>query len=215
MHTEELRVRVRIEERERIGRELHDTVCQDLAGANMLLCSLEGRLRARSEGDAEAVARIADFVRGAMSYLRRISRGLEAVDIAAADLPEAINELCEETSRLYAIDCRWEPAGALPALTRDQATHLYCIAREGVSNAVRHGEATRITVALRIASSQAVFSVVDNGSGPATTSGGQKGAGLKIMRYRARQLNGALRLARNRPGGARLTCTFPGGVDLP
>ena len=96
------------------------------------------------------------------------------------------------------------------------ATHLFRIAQEAVSNAVRHGHATRIEIALTALAERLVLAVSDNGTGfdPARPSG--RGQGLRIMNHRAAVCGGAFSVTRGPEGGAGAVCVIenPGAILL-
>ncbi|MHC4481428.1 MAG: sensor histidine kinase, partial [Planctomycetota bacterium] len=91
------------------------------------------------------------------------------------------------------------------------ANHLYYIAREAISNAVRHGEAGRIDIELAKQDGRVVLRVTDDGVGLPADVEGSRGMGLRIMRYRARTVGGTLRVGPGARGGAVVECKLPIG----
>lgn len=207
MCTETL-LRACIAERERIGREVHDTISQDLAGANMLLRILERKLKHVSAEDAEAAGRVAECIDLALSHLRCLMRGLAAVEMSATQLTPALGQLCDETSRLFSVRCRLLTNGGPPRLTNGAATHLYCLAREALCNAVRHGQATEVVVALRTDGTKGELTVSDNGNEFHERPNPANGLGRRIMDHRARQVGGKLNVMRQPAGGTVVTSSF-------
>jgi two-component system, LuxR family, sensor kinase FixL len=85
---------------------------------------------------------------------------------------------------------------------------VYRIAEEAVDNALEHGAATQIMIALNETKDGATLTVHDNGSGLPKDFSEDGGLGLHMMRYRARMIGGSVELKRNTPRGAVVTCTF-------
>jgi two-component system sensor kinase FixL len=86
---------------------------------------------------------------------------------------------------------------------------LYRIAQEAVSNAIKHGKASRITIQLSASAGRALLIVVDNGTGFSPPSSKHKGMGLRIMEYRAGMIGGALSISRDEAGGTTVQCSVP------
>jgi two-component system CheB/CheR fusion protein len=95
------------------------------------------------------------------------------------------------------------------------AIHLYRIAQEAVSNALKHGQARRIEIGLTAKGRSLTLSVSDNGAGIPRQPPRQKGMGLRIMRYRAEVIGGAFKVEPHPGGGTRLVCTVAEGLLLP
>jgi signal transduction histidine kinase len=100
-----------------------------------------------------------------------------------------------------------------PVLVTDSeaATHLYRIAQEAVSNAIRHGQARRITIGLSQRRGQVTLSVTDNGRGIGVLSPRRKGMGLRVMQYRAGLLQATVSVTRRPEGGTEVRCVAPAG----
>jgi len=195
-------------EQRRIGQDLHDGLCQQLAGIELMSRVLEQRLAAKSKADSASAAEIAGHVREAIGHTRLLARGLSPVTLESEGLMAALQELAANTEKIFHIGCRFkcEP----PVLVEDHAvaTHLFRIAQEAVSNAIRHGRATQVLIQLREASrGKIVLMVNDNGGGFPPTPPRQKGMGLQIMQSRAGMIGGTLAAANHPGGGASIVCS--------
>src|SRR5262249_38330121 len=117
----------------------------------------------KSKAGAEQAGKIANYVREAISQTRMLARGLSPVSIESNGLMSALQELTETVSKLFQIDCRFECPE--PILVRDNvvATHLYRIAQEAINNAIKHGKAKKVTVALRQGPRSAQLIISDTG----------------------------------------------------
>ena len=194
-------------EQRRIGHDLHDGLCQHLAGIELMCQVLAQKLERRSRTAAERAAEIAKNVREAISQTRALARGLSPVTLEAEGLMSALQELAENTGKIFRVSCRFHcPA---PVLVRDQtvATHLFRIAQEAVSNAVRHAKKVRvITLELKAEPERLILSVANDGAAFTATaaSARSRGMGLRIMQSRTGMIGGSLAIGPHPAGGGAL-----------
>jgi len=196
-------------EQQRIGADLHDGLCQYLAGLTCVTGSLRDDLSESYHPEAETAAELHEMLKDAIVQARNIARGIAPVHMDEAGLASALDELADNTRRLHGIDCTFEPDGEVLISHRDMAIHLYRIAQEAISNAVRHGQATKVTVTLAIHKAQVILSIQDNGSGIGPDQSPGSGMGLRSMRYRAGVLDGSLEITPAPGGGTLVRCTTP------
>ena len=198
-------------EQRRLGHDLHDDLCQQLAGIEFLSERLASDLAARHAAGTPQAKEIAQMVRHAMSQTRELARGLSPVQLAAEGLTDALHELAAGTRKVFGVECqcRCEP----PVLVPDHAVaiHLYRIAQEAVSNAVRHGQAGRIEIGLATNGDAVKLTVSDDGAGMPRKLRKGTGMGLQIMRYRAEVVGGALVVERGPRGGTQVVCSVTEG----
>lgn len=198
------------QERRRIGQDLHDGLCQHLAGIELMSQVLEHKLASRAKADATRAGEIARHVREAISQTRALARGLSPVTLEAEGLPSALRELASNAEKMFGIVCRVQAPESVAGARAAPATHLYRIAQEAVSNGIKHGKATELLITLRVAGDQLVLSIADNGRGfPDEVQPRGDGMGLSIMRYRAGMLGGSLAIGKNPKGGAVVSCSVP------
>jgi signal transduction histidine kinase len=195
-------------ERHRIGHDLHDGLCQELAGIELMSQVLEQKLAAKSKSDAARVAEIGKYVREAISHTRLLARGLSPVTLESEGLMSALQELAGSTEKMFGIRCRFECEA--PVLIDDLAiaTHLYRIAQEAVSNAIKHGKAKQVIIRLEEKAATRL-TVHDDGSGFPKNGPSGKGMGLRIMQYRAGIVNASVSIEANETGGTTVTCSVP------
>lgn len=196
-------------EQRRIGQDLHDGLCQHLAGIELMSQVLAQKLAPKSRVHAKQVSEIASHVRDAISHTRSLARGLSPVTIESEGLMSALNELATNTEKMFHIQCRCdfdEPVGI-----RDHAaaTHLFRIAQEAVSNAIKHGRARRVVISLRNSRGRIILKVTDNGGGLPARTPKNKGMGLRIMQSRAGMIGGTMAIERNSAGGMSVICAVP------
>jgi len=196
-------------EQRRIGQDLHDDLCQHLAAIELMSEALGQKLAGGAQ-EAEA-RRIAESVQQAIEQTRTLARGLSPLDTQSADLTSALAELASNTAQMFHIRCRFRPERKRPVTAGDAAvsTHLYRIAQEAISNAIRHGGANDVTISLADAGGgEAVLSITDNGSGIAQPKMDHRGMGLRIMKYRAGMIGGTLEVVGAASKGTVVTCRF-------
>jgi PAS domain S-box-containing protein len=195
------------QERRRIGQDLHDGLCQQLAGIELMSQVLHQKLGEKSK-EAVRAGEIAGHVRDAISQTRSLARGLAPVTLESEGLPSALRELATSTQKMFGVNCRIECSESVPALATSTATHLYRIAQEAVSNAIKHGKATRVDISLKQTGERLNLSVADNGTGMPKVSGNH-GMGLRIMRYRAGMISGLMAIEPRDVGGTLVSCSLP------
>jgi signal transduction histidine kinase len=195
-------------EQQRIGRDLHDEVCQYLAAIGFTASMLKQKLEARSDNLAKTAGDIASLLQDAAMRTRDLARGLSPVDHDEGGLESALEELAATTSRLAGISCSVICHETVPITDNIQAIHLFRIAQEALSNALKHGHAKAVVIALEASDGSCSLRVSDDGVGFHPSPGERKGMGLSIMRYRARMISGKLEIQPNSPIGTVVICTI-------
>jgi PAS domain S-box-containing protein len=195
-------------EQQRIGHDLHDGLSQELTGAALLLQAVQHQLKRKDLPEADAVQRIEEIVQKAVSHTRTLARGLAPVMIEAGGLSAALEELANGVEQLHPVRCTLRVESRPTEPTEATATHLYRIAQQAVTNALKHAAAKNILIALGENDGRLCLSVEDDGVGIDAKQTGSKatGMGLHIMRYRARVMNATLEIARRPGGGTIVTC---------
>ena len=203
---------IEISEREqlRIGRDLHDGLCQYLAAIGCAAAALRADLLHRGLAREAAVAEeLTELLQNGVVQTRDLARGLVPVPMDEAGLPFALETLAASVARLQNIDCSFLAKNEVKVGSPSAATHLYRIAQEAINNATRHGRASQIRIALNAEGKLATLSVIDNGLGLSKTASQPPGLGLSLMRYRARLVGGQLAMSEPNDGGTLVACTFP------
>lgn len=197
-------------ERERLGRELHDGLCQNLAGIAALSAALARRLvAAGAADDAGEAAEIGALLNHAVVYARDMARGLCPAELRGAGLADALDTLADNVQALFGVDCAFRRPPACPALDAETAMHLYRIVQEAVHNALTHGRGRRIEIELRSGIGEGLVSIRDDGVGPPGPDVVRRSMGLQSMAYRAQWIGGSLVVQANAPVGTAVICSFP------
>jgi signal transduction histidine kinase len=196
-------------EQRRIGRDLHDGLCQHLTGTALAGHVLAEKLAERGVPESSDSRRIVDYVEEAILLARGMAKGLHPVEMEADGLMQALDEFAVTTSEMFGVACRFECDS--PVLVRNPAiaSHLFRIAQEAVGNAIKHGEATAVAMSLDAFESGLRLAISDDGCGMAPSPRRSGGMGLRIMADRAKMIGGTLTIEKGRLGGAELILTIP------
>jgi signal transduction histidine kinase len=207
---------IEISEREqrRIGRDLHDGLCQYQAALACSAASLNGDLmRKNLVAEAKQADELARRLRDAVAQTRDLARGLVPVQTEETGLVSALQELATSVSKLLSIDCRFAMHGRPPAFETTAATHLYRIAQEAVNNSTRHGKAGRIEICLTSDDEVTLLRISDNGLGISRTAHSGSGMGLNIMNYRAKLVGGELLVEAPEESGTVVSCLIRTAIE--
>jgi PAS domain S-box-containing protein len=201
-----------ISEREKrlIGQELHDSIGQQFTGIAFMTKVLEQRLAARLPDEAGSAAAIAKLVNQAMEQARGLAKGLHPMDLDGGSLVSALRELVRTTERLFGVHCTFKCEKAVWVEDGANAVHLYRIAQEAVTNAIKHGKARHIRMKLAGGSDQSVLTIQNDGVDfPEKLDEKGAGMGLHIMNHRVEIIGGSLDIRSGPEGGTVVTCAFP------
>lgn len=216
--TEEITERERLEreilevgerERRRIGRDLHDSLGQLLTGTAFSAQVLQERLAQEGREEAGDAQRIVAWVEQGIELTRALSRGLDPVEIESGGLAQGLRELAEKTSTIAKVKCDFNDDDLASVTDSALATHLYRIAQEAVTNALKHGHAKHVAIRLEDDGDLVTLTVRDDGSGLPDTGERGTGMGLRIMAHRALVMHGAFEVRRLEPHGTLVRCEVP------
>jgi two-component system sensor kinase FixL len=195
-------------EQQRIGQDIHDDLCQQLASIGCLTKVLEKRLDSVYAEGAENLARIGEMVSQANVRAREIARGLAPSMLKSEGLPGALRDLAERTAHAYEISCVAECPETLEVPNLKIVSHLYRIAQEAVNNAVNHADPRRVTIRLKSKENRVALEIEDDGSGIASPTQ-SSGMGLLTMAHRAQLIGGDFNIHSGPEGGTRIQCQAP------
>jgi len=197
-------------EQERIGRDIHDGVSQQLTGIIMLARSLAQRFEREGHGDnSRAMANLTEHLDDTLKEARVLAQGLAPVQIAPDGLGEALAKLAAHVSATAGVDCRYQGSGEVRIEPGDTAIHLYRIAQEAAQNAVKHAEPKHIELSLRRLDGHLLLTIRDDGIGIGEARDGEAGLGLHTMSYRADVIGGRLSVGPADGGGTLVRCLLP------
>ena len=190
LQAEHLRVSER--EKNRIGQDLHDDLCQVLAGLSCLTRVLENRLAPKLPEEVSNLREINRQMVDAMDRTRALTHGLVPAKMQAGDPRPTLLELANQVELRFGVKVRLSFHGTIPSHELPELLQLYRIAQEAISNAIRHGRANSIKLDLRRLRSSMQLTVRDNGIGFPAAKSPHEGIGLQIMRHRASLLGGGV-----------------------
>jgi len=198
-------------ERQSVGQELHDGVCQQITGV-MLQCKvLEKALAEGKPMDPERFRIITGMLDGSLGQAHDLARGLSPGALSAEALVPSLKDLARRTRETFEVDCEVEAQAGEAGLGPVAATHLYRIAQEAVVNAIKHGRPRQILLRLVAQGDRLTLEVQNDGRPLGIPARSRDGMGLRIMRYRSEQLGGTLELLPMPGSGVSLCCTVPLG----
>jgi PAS domain S-box-containing protein len=195
-------------EQRRIGHDLHDGVCQQLAAIAYRMDMLGDQLQEKGVPESTETERIGTLLHEAIQQTRGVARGLFPVRLDESGLVSALTELAANTSSLFRIQCQFSGEELLLVADKSVSLHLYYIAQEAVSNAVKHGRATAVTISIVQARDRLILTIQDNGTGFQAPAAGSVGMGIRIMRYRARMIGATLDLKSQPDQGTQIICAL-------
>ena len=195
-------------ERQRIGRDLHDGLGQELTGVALMLRALATRLGRECPAEAESANEIIGLVNQSLDSARALAHGLLPVSVERGGLIFALRSLAKRSRDVYGMDVRFR-AEVWPELRlgETQAGDLYRIAQEALTNAARHSRATWVKITLQVDHGGYCLKIVDNGVGIPGTGRSAAGMGLQIMAHRAEIIGAKLEILPHTPHGTLIRVT--------
>ena len=195
-------------EQRRIGQELHDSLGQQLTGIAIMTKVLERKLERQALAEASDAKEIRTLVNQAVDETRQLSRGLHPVALDENGLMSALQSLAATTHSLFRVSCIFRCDRPVPVREASAAVHLYRIAQEAVTNAVRHAKPRNILIELDNQDHRGTLVITNDGKDFPERLAAHGGMGLQVMSHRAEMIDGVLNVQRGPSGGTRVVCTF-------
>ncbi|MFC7439818.1 sensor histidine kinase [Laceyella putida] len=177
------------EERQRLARELHDAVSQQLFAISLMSSAIKETLSGGAEPIHQQIALIEKMAGIAQNEMRALLLHLRPVTLEGKGLKEGLEELLEEFKAKHPVDIHWE-VGSLPSLPKGVEDHLFRIVQEGLSNVFRHAQATSVTVRLVARNRHVHLRIIDNGVGFDMSKLKASSYGLQSIQERASEIGG-------------------------
>lgn len=205
----EQRLHKLLEDRSRLGRDLHDSILQSLYALGL---TIESSHRLRHTSDIEpypSKSTVIEHVNQLIHEIRGMIRELESGTVREFDLSSELTALqmtYEQTGHLNVkLDLQRH---AIEMLTHEEEREILNIVREALSNCARHAHATQAMVSIRMKDARVRVSIQDDGIGFAPTPGLSRGYGLTNMETRAKKLGGTFRVQSKTGKGTQITAEF-------
>lgn len=198
-------------EKQRIGRDLHDSIGQQLTGISLMTKAAEHRLRKSGHPEAEALMQISGLVDETIDQVRAVVAGMAPSELHNRDAAAALRILCRRIEQMHDIRCSFSCELEQQLHDPDTAKNLYFIAAEAINNAIRHSQADQIDVRLRPGTQTRCGElVVRNNSNKCNANAFSEltGIGLTGMHFRAEVMNGQLDILRYPDDYIAIVCSF-------
>ncbi len=200
-------------ERQKIAMSLHDDLCPQLIGIEVMTKMLQQRLSEKSHNlsdEASRTGKIRSLILDAIEKTRTLSRGLSPVNLEDRRFDDSLAVLALYIREVFTIDCTLActDESAQPFADNNVATHVYYIAHEAVHNAAKHARCSAIRINLSREAGGVRLTVTDNGKGY-DPSPGHTGMGVRIMSYRAGRIGGVLTIDKATDSGTRVCLDLP------
>lgn len=195
------------QERNRLARELHDSVSQQLFAASMLMSAIAETKGAEDSHGAKQLKLVEQMIHQSQLEMRALLLHLRPVPLKGKSLQEGMQELLGELSQKVPMEISWKIENV--PLEKGVEDHLFRILQESVSNTLRHSKATSLEVILINRDDLIILRIVDDGVG--FTVGEQKAGsyGLQNMYERAKEIGGVMKVVSLKNQGTRLEVKVP------
>lgn len=196
-------------ERRRIGFDLHDDLGQKLTGVSMMIKGLEQRLSLESHPCTSDAHRIHLLVNELIHHTHDLAHEFSSLDVRGDNLSIVLKGLTENVHKMFQIPCDLTVRGTVPPLPEHTMVQLYKIAQEAVSNAIKHGKASKVAVALTRRPEKLALTIKNDGIPFAPEASKKNRMGLRIMNYRASTIGARLDIQPVNNSGTVVTCELP------
>jgi signal transduction histidine kinase len=215
-YEQQIRLAAAQEERNRLARELHDSIKQQVFAIQAAAATAETRLGTDRDGARDALSMVRASSREAMAELEAVTDQLRAAPLENAGLVEALRKQAEalgfRTGAHVDVTIGRLPPNASLGPGTQQA--IFRVAQEALANVARHARAARVKVSLEFTADELVLRVVDDGVG-FDASRGVGGSGINNMRSRAAELGGSVDITAAASGGTSVRLTVPVTFNSP
>lgn len=209
--TEKELLNVSENERLQIAMELHDTISHDLLGISVKCRLLAQELSSHQDSTEARILSIESMILKSMNMLRQMSRGLFPYREGLVNLQGMLLDIAAQAIDIYHIECTADTDSGIELNDHTTLRHIYYIIREAVLNAIKHASSTRVDIRAFREDDAIVISVVNNGQTLPESPDYSKGLGLRLLKYRARIINGSIDISRIIGTGTELRLSIKRG----
>lgn len=200
-------------ERQKIAMELHDDLCPQLIGIEVMIKILKEKLETKGIGEAKSADKIRSLILDSINKTRRLSRGLFPINLSEHGLAASLEDLVAYIQDIFGIACQLTCDVYWPHQDNSVTTHLYYIVHEAVHNCVKHSKAQNIYIRLTGSEEKIKLTIKDDGKG-ISDSNSPLGLGMKIMKYRASKIGAAFDIFQDPKGGTAVVLELEKEHDL-
>jgi two-component system, NarL family, sensor histidine kinase LiaS len=198
------------QERNRLARELHDSVSQQLFAASMMMSAINESREQLETTEAKQLKMVEEMIHQSQLEMRALLLHLRPVALKNKSIQEGIEELLIELSQKVTMNIQWK-VEKFP-LDKGVEDHLFRILQESVSNTLRHSKATKLEVLLIKRDDLIIMRVVDDGKGFEANETKAGSYGMQNMHERALEVGGTLKIVSVKNKGTRLEVKVPSVV---
>lgn len=195
-------------ERQRIARELHDSLSQRLYAAAFNAEAVSLAARGDAESAAEGAAKIRMLVLSTLAEMRTLLFDLQPEVLNKQSFPDLVAQLCASVAEIYQQPVDLFVVHDKPGVPTKPKLALYRIVQESLGNALRHADATKVGVTIDVDVDGVTIQVADDGIGFDPSAPGT-GHGLRNIRQRAAEIGATLDLTSRAGAGTEVSVTWP------
>ena len=209
-HVEAEVVHESLRQQQQLGCDLHDGICQEMAGIAFVVQSLHERIRGGQTLEAEALARVTGLMQDAVRHARELADDIHPVRPQPDGLHAALQQLATDTSQIPNVKCTFKRSRTVLVYNAMAAMCFYRIAREAIRRAVSEGKADRIEIQLAQKRCSLVLGVTDNAQSISVNERYRENMLLGVMQYWAKAIGAKVLVNPTKTrGGLRLVCELP------
>jgi signal transduction histidine kinase len=199
------------EERNRLAREIHDTLAQAFAGVVLHAESMEAALGVNKRRSKRALSHIKKLARSGLDEARRSVQALRPKALEGNTLPDALEEAARRFSADGKHSCKFKQQGKPESLPTEAQNELFRIAQEAMTNVRKHAQAKSVWIELAFKARQVTLTVRDDGVGlPMINSTVRRGRyGLATMQERAKRIGGRMKIEGRKNRGTSVRVLVP------
>ena len=153
--------------------------------------------------------KIHELMEEIVSHTHNLAHQFGSLDVKGDDLATVLKALSENVKKMFQIPCELSTKGQAPELPQHTTIQLYKIAQEAVSNAIKHGKATRVLISAVRHNDELVLCIKNDGIPFAPPANAKDRMGLRIMNYRANTIGATLDIQPQEKGGTVVMCSLP------
>ena len=196
-----------LKERNRISREIHDSVGHALSTAMIQLSAMEAIGKKEKSSLGEMAGNLREFINESFQDVKKAVKELKPDEYDNYQGVLRIQEVCKNFKKMSGVDVKVIVSKGEWNLSTKQVGNLYRITQEVLSNALRHGKATVVNIIMNFTEDDFVISFKDNGKG--TDKIQESGVGLKSIRERVNEMNGLVDIKSSIDNGFFIKITIP------
>ncbi|WLD92511.1 sensor histidine kinase [Alkalihalobacillus sp. AL-G] len=197
-----------IEERQRLARDLHDAVSQQLFALNMMSSAAFKLFDSKPDAAKDQLEQVVELANKAQGEMRALLLHLRPVELSGESLSEGIKGLVAELRKKSGIEIESEIMDT-PELTRGIEDHLFRLVQESLANALRHSRASKLTINLQRTERHILLHIRDNGIGFDPNQTRKTSYGLKTMQERCDEIGGTFSIKSAKDHGTTIDVRVP------